>query len=196
LTDWNVYPDSMSLLEARAKFFDRASLGPDGGYQDRWVRIAAKPISFYFPNTRSRVAAARLHDLHHIATGYRSDWPGEPEIAAWELASGCGPYRWAWILNLGAFLVGLLLFPRTLWRAFVRGRHARNLYHIGLAEEQLPLLTVGALRRALRLGPASPAATVSDTLAFVAWSLLAVVYHGAILVGGVVIALLAYRSIV
>jgi hypothetical protein len=186
----------MTLLEARAKFFERALLGPDGGYQDRWVRVEAKPISFYFPNTRSRVAAAKLHDLHHVATGYRSDWPGEAAIAAWELASGCGPYGWAWMLNLGAFFVGLLLFPRALWRGFVRGRHARNLYHLGLSEEQLPLLTVDELRRMLELRPDSPAATLSDTLAFVAWSLVAVVYHSAILGGALVIVLLAYRAAV
>src|SRR4030095_2853358 len=79
------------LYEARARgdrATDKAILSPDGGYSDRWVRVETKPIPFYFPNWPSRVAAARLHDLHHIATDYETDWPGEAEIAAWEIASG------------------------------------------------------------------------------------------------------------
>src|SRR3989454_1824388 len=87
------YPDGLSLFEARALFFRDAKLGPDGGYGDRWVRVETKPIPFYFPNLPSRVAAARLHDLHHIAAEYETDWPGEAEIAAWEIASGCARYR-------------------------------------------------------------------------------------------------------
>jgi hypothetical protein len=94
------YSDGLSLLEARALFFRDAKLGPDGGYGDRWVRVETKPIPFYFPNWRSRVAAARLHDLHHLATDYETDWPGEAEIAAWEIASGCARYHAAWILKL------------------------------------------------------------------------------------------------
>src|SRR4029453_277044 len=70
------YPDGLSLLEARALFFRDAKLGPDGGYGDRWVRVETKPIPFYLPNWPSRVAAARLHDLHHIATGLRNGLAG------------------------------------------------------------------------------------------------------------------------
>jgi hypothetical protein len=112
----------MSLLEARALFFRRANLGHDGGYTDRWVRVESKPIPFYFPNTQARAAAARLHDLHHIAAEYQTDWPGEAEIAAWEIASGCAHHYWAWILNLGALTIGMALYPKRLFRAFVRGR--------------------------------------------------------------------------
>ena len=103
------YPDGFSLLRARALFLRDAKLGPDGGYGDRWVRFETKPIPFYFPNWPSRVAAARLHDLHHIATDYETDWPGEAEIAAWEIASGCARYHAAWILNFGAFGAGLVV---------------------------------------------------------------------------------------
>ncbi len=95
------YPDHLSLLVARSLFFRDAKLGPDGGYGDRWVRIETKPVPFFFPNWPSRVAAARLHDLHHIAAEYETDWPGEAEIAAWEIASGCAGYRAAWFLNVG-----------------------------------------------------------------------------------------------
>jgi hypothetical protein len=123
------YPDDLSLLEARNLFFRVAKLGSDGGYRDRWVRVETKPIPFYFPNWPARVAAARLHDLHHIAAEYETDWPGEAEIAAWEIASGCARYHAAWVLNLGGFGAGLVVAPRRLFRAFLRGHRAKtNLY--------------------------------------------------------------------
>lgn len=87
------YPATMTLAEARARFFERSGLGDYGGYNARWVRVETKPFPVYFPNTACRVEAAKLHDLHHIANEYETDWPGEVEIAAWEIASGCGRSR-------------------------------------------------------------------------------------------------------
>src|SRR2546421_881675 len=164
------YPDDLSLLEARALFFRDAKLGPDGGYGDRWVRVETKPIPFYFPNWPSRVAAARLHDLHHIAAEYETDWPGEAEVAAWEIASGCARYRAAWILNFGGFGAGLILAPRRLFRAFLRGRRAKtNLYQNGFDESRLDRVTVGELRDQLGLRVPLSSARVGDVVLFVLW---------------------------
>jgi hypothetical protein len=144
----------MRLIDARAAFFADAGLGPAGGYNDRWVRIEGKPFPLYFLNTRSRVRSVKLHDLHHIATGYGGDWPGEVEIAAWELASGCGTHWWAWILNVAALTVGLFVAPRRAWRAFKRGRSERNLYREPVDLDALLRLSVGELRS--RLGISLP----------------------------------------
>src|SRR2546423_2548507 len=142
----------MSLREARDLFFARSNLGPDGGYSSRWVRVETKPLPFYFPNWPARIAAARLHDLHHIAAEYKTDWPGEAEIAAWEIASGCGRYYAAWLVNLGGWGAGLVVAPGRTFRAFMRGRSAHtNLYHLGFDETQLDKLTVGELRNELGL---------------------------------------------
>ena len=174
------YPGDMTLGEARALFFARSGLGREGGYSDRWVRVEAKPFPFYFPNTRARVRAAKLHDLHHIALEYQTDWPGEAEIAAWEIASGCGRHGWAWLLNLGAFTVGMALFPRRLYRAFIRGRHAANLYHHPLPEAELMAKTVGWLRGKLGIAGEDLPARVSDRVAFALWCATAVAYHAAL----------------
>ena len=168
----------MTLAEARALFFERSSLGPDGGYFDRWVRVEARPFSFYFPNTRARVEAAKLHDLHHLATGYATDWPGEAEIAAWELAGGCARHAWAWVLDLGAFGVGMVMIPKRLFRAFVRGRRARNLYRGGFPEERLGEVTVGALRERMRVHGDRVSGRWGDTVAFMAWCVAAVAWYG------------------
>jgi hypothetical protein len=164
------YSDHLSLLTARALFFRDSKLGPDGGYSNRWVRVETKPVPFYFPNWPSRVAAARLHDLHHIAAEYQTDWPGEAEIAAWEIASGCAGYHAAWLLNLGGFGAGLIVAPGRLFRAFLRGRRAKtNLYKSGIDESRLDEITVGMLRDQLGLLAPVSSAGPADLALFCLW---------------------------
>ena len=119
------YDDALTLGDARDRYF--AENGLSASYDDRWVklRFGSRQLPV-LPNTRARVAAVRVHDLHHLATDYETTWVGEGEISAWELASGCGPYLAAWVLNLAGFGVGFLLSPRRMLRAFVRGRHSRT----------------------------------------------------------------------
>jgi ubiquinone biosynthesis protein Coq4 len=114
------------------------------------VRIKIGPLPVSFPNTEGRRAALLPHDLHHVATGYATTLVGEAEIGAWELGSGCQHYYAAWILNMGAVLMGLVLAPRRVGRAFRRGLGCTNLYHLGV-DARWPHETVGALRERLRL---------------------------------------------
>ena len=181
------YPNAMTLAEARSLFFARSGLGDDGGYNARWVRIETKPFPIYFPNTARRVEAAKLHDLHHIANEYATDWAGEAEIAAWEIASGCGRHLWAWFLNLGAFTVGIALFPRRLYRAFIRGRHCANLYRDGFPESELPNKNLEWLRDTLRVTDENLPGTPRDKLAFAFWCIAGILYHAAWFATGAVI---------
>ncbi|HEU0015523.1 MAG TPA: hypothetical protein VFQ45_17705 [Longimicrobium sp.] len=189
------YPDAMALDRARDAFFARWGLGADGGYGGRWVRVETRPVPVWFPNTRCRVEAAKLHDLHHVATGYGADWAGEAEIAAWEIAGGCGRYGWAWLLNLGAFTVGMALCPRRLFRAFVRGRRARTLYHGGFDEARLSATRVGELRARLGITAADPHPTAGDRAAFAGWCIAAAAWHGGILAGGLMAAWIAWTIV-
>lgn len=190
------FSDSMTLADARADFFQASNLGPDGGYGDRWVRVETKPIPVFFPNTACRVVAAKLHDLHHIATEYAVDWTGEAEIAAWEIAGGCGRHGWAWLLNLGAFTVGLVRSPRRMFRAFVRGRHAiTNLYQTGFAESDLEKITVGALRRRMGMDEPPPSVRRGDIAAFAVWGMIGVGWHVLFAAGGVACVLMLLRAV-
>ncbi|MBA2538194.1 MAG: hypothetical protein H0V17_01040 [Deltaproteobacteria bacterium] len=92
----------------------------------------------------------KLHDLHHVATGYDTTWTGEAEIGAWEIGAGCGRYWAAWMLNLGATGVGMLHAPRREWRAFIRGRRSKSLYDRAFSEDMLQW-SVRDLRAHLRL---------------------------------------------
>lgn len=141
------------MRDARAQYFRRSGFAEDGGYGDRWVRLkSGSRTVFVFPNTERRVRAVRLHDLHHVLTEYDTTWVGEAEIGAWELGAGCGRHWPAWVLNFGAVAVGLLLAPRRVVRAFVRGRRSGTLYAGEFAEELLDR-TVGELRASLPIAP-------------------------------------------
>jgi hypothetical protein len=115
-----------TLREARATYFAAEGLPPDGGYAKSWVVTWFGPLPFAFPNTAGRKRIAPAHDLHHVATGYATDVLGEAEIGAWEIGTGCRD-RTALRLELRVLGFALPRAPRRLFRAFVRGRHCRNL---------------------------------------------------------------------
>jgi len=159
------YDDALSLRDARERYF--TANGFDGSYSERWVKLKAGPLTLAFPNAPGRVRAVKLHDLHHVVTDYNTTWTGEAEIAAWELASGCGRFFWAWYLNLSGFGIGLAIAPRQVVRAFVRGRHTNNLYRVeGELRESTLRRSVGDLRGALGLDRSVPAARIADLALF------------------------------
>lgn len=125
------YPDELPMIEARLLYFRANGFGDDGGYSKKieWVKLGPLPIPVF--NPPARVRALRFHDMHHVLTGYDTNWAGEFEIAGWELAQGCGDVWVAWLLNLGIVALGILVMPRRVARAFLRGRHSRNLYREG-----------------------------------------------------------------
>src|SRR5262249_19301990 len=124
-------------------------------------------IPFVSYNSKARVSAARIHDIHHVLTGYGTPLKGETEIGAWGISSGCGKYWAAWLLNLVSFSIGIVFWSRAVWMAFVRGRHSRSLYTAG-ADEKLLNANLSQLRDTLGLAT-TKAATQSDQVAFVAW---------------------------
>jgi hypothetical protein len=145
------YPDDSLVLDARTEYFSRSGFEFDGGYADRWVRLKARGVTvLIFPNTAARVRSVKLHDLHHVLTEYDTTWAGEAEIGAWELASGCGRHYPAWLLNTGAVMIGLLVWPKRVYAAFQRGRRSGNLYTAQFTDDLLHT-TVGELRRRIRL---------------------------------------------
>ena len=151
-----MYADGSTVRAARAEYF-AANGFSEAGYNESWVKLGKLgPIPLAFPNSASRKRAVRLHDLHHVATGYPTTWTGEAEIAAWELAGGCGNHVAAWVLNTFAMAYGLVIAPRRIYRAFKRGRKSRTLYHTGWDESLLDL-AVGELRKKLGLDRADAA---------------------------------------
>jgi len=157
------YEESMTMREARARYFDVNSFGANGGYDDAWVDFKFGPVPMPFPNTPGRVRAVRHHDLHHILTGFDTDLVGEFEISAWEIGAGCKDFIAAWVLNLGGMAGGgFFRCPRRTFRAFVRGRRERSTYGEEL-EAMLDLQVHEARAKFTPLtGQAAPKATAAD----------------------------------
>lgn len=161
-------PDTITMREGRRRYFEANGFGETGGYNDPWVDFHLGPIPMPFRNTSARRNAVRYHDLHHILTGYDTDFVGELEIAGWEIGAGCKSFVAAWLLNLGGMAAGCVRAPRRVFAAFVRGRRQRTLY--GETFEPLLDLSVGEARRRFG-GDGVARATVADVALF----LLAVV---------------------
>jgi hypothetical protein len=167
------YDPNIEMKQALSIYFEKNAFGPDGGYNDAWVDFKLGPIPFPFPNTKGRVRAVRYHDLHHILTGYDTNYAGELEIAGWEIGAGCKDFVAAWVLNLGGMAGGLFRAPIRTFRAFVRGRHNKTFY--GLPFEELLGLTVAEARRRAGTDEPAPRATIADALLFAMWCSLGLV---------------------
>lgn len=162
----------MTIAEGLAYYLLRYCLG-DGGYTNRWFKINFFwKFTLILPNISNRREAVKFHDLHHVLTEYETGLKGEAEIGAWEIASGCGKYWAAWLLNMGSLSYGFVLYPRAVYRAFIRGRHSKSLYY-GFPYADLLLNTsVAEMRSRLHIPTSTPSATVGDKLSFMLWVLL------------------------
>jgi hypothetical protein len=136
-------------------------------YSDRWVHFRFGPFYLLFPSTKSRRAAIPFHDLHHVLTGYQATPLGEAEIGAWEIATGLHRFWSGWVLDLFALGYGVAIAPHRTYRAFIRGRHSRNLYGADYTDE---LLDTGLdeMREKLHLKE-DHEATAADKRAFAFW---------------------------
>ncbi|MBL9017248.1 MAG: hypothetical protein JNL83_23880, partial [Myxococcales bacterium] len=132
--------------------------------------------------TEARRRAVKYHDLHHVVTGYQTDLAGEAEIAAWELSTGCRRMPAAFVLNLFALALGLVIAPRRVVRAWARGRATKNLY----AEPAIdPLLgkTVEGVTHELGLDAPAPRPRLRDAASTVLFGLPALAVLASPLVG-------------
>lgn len=104
----------------------------EGSYSDPTFSIPVLGRLVTVPNPVGRQQGIRVHDLHHVVTGYSTDLVGESEAAAFELGAGVGlHYGAALFFTTTAFVMGLLRCPVRTMRAFVRGCGVRkSLYQV------------------------------------------------------------------
>jgi hypothetical protein len=150
--DPTVYDDNETVRRALDKYFAKAGFDAST-YDDKWVRIPAGPIHLVYPNFAARRELVRLHDLHHIATGFDTSFLGEWSISAWEVASGLRIHPLVALIIVSGFLSGLLIAPRKTLRAYRRGKACTNLF-ASVYDDTLLELTVGELRARINM-PAS-----------------------------------------
>ena len=138
---------SLRMREALDQYFKLNGFTAEG-YTAPTFTLKLLGIPFTFPSTAGRKRALPLHDFHHILTGYGTDWVGEAEIGAWELRAGCKDLA-AYVLNGGGVVIGLLLSPLRVWRAFRAARGQRTLYREAESYQEMLELTVATLRTRL-----------------------------------------------
>ncbi len=168
--------DNPTVGAARAAFFRDNGFPSDGGYDDEHAEAEFGPLRYRVKSSKARGDALRVHDLHHVATGYPTDWRGEAEISAWELGSRLGTrFPYAWITVLFGVFSGIVAHLGPTFRAFVRGRRSQNLYGDRFDAAWLDR-RLSTLRAELRLEEETPRAKASDALAFVGWSVVAAIF--------------------
>lgn len=173
--------DPTTLGAARSSYYQVNGFGDDGGDALAWVPIKVWKLTLRIPNTAGRRRAVRVHDLHHVLTGYQTDLAGESEIAAWELASGCRQMPAAFVLNAFALALGTVIAPIRVTRAWARGRSTRNLYgDSGI--DQLLTREVAEVRARLGLIDAAPRVRVRDVVAMTCVALPPLAILGALVV--------------
>lgn len=145
------YSDSMCMKEARDLFLASNHLSVEGYSAPTFtLRVLGLPLKF--PNTAARKRAVPLHDLHHVLTGYGTNWMGEAEIGAWELRAGCNSFI-TYFLNGGGVIIGMLLSPSRVWRAFRAAKGQHTLYLDSLSYERLLQMSIAEVRQRLRIPP-------------------------------------------
>lgn len=98
-------------------------------YDEPRTKASFLGLDFSVPNTPAHRRAIKLHDLHHVATGYGTDVRGEGEISAWELRGGLrGLDLYVGGIVLSGALLGFVIAPRRTWRAWKAGAKARPLW--------------------------------------------------------------------
>jgi hypothetical protein len=140
------YVNSLKLRDALQLYFSKYHF-ENGGYDWKYFKLKIGPFYFPIPNTKGRVEAVKLHDIHHIITEYKATLQGEAEISGWEIASGCNKYYTARFLNSCSFFYGMFFFPLKMYKAFLKGRNVyTNFYQNFEYNEDLLSKTVGELR--------------------------------------------------
>jgi len=119
----------MTIQQELENFYTRVGFGDVPGKRSLTVPVYTGCLLVPLPNIETRHKYLKYHDMHHLMTDYSVGRIGEGEVSAWELGTGSflkSPLLG--VMNLIALSTGLVLEPRRMWLAFVRGCQSENLY--------------------------------------------------------------------
>ena len=160
-----------NIKDALNTFYKKNDFGVGGGANEKTAKIKIGRWNFIIPNTQGRKRALIFHDIHHLVAGYNVDFKGESEIGGWEIGSNCKGYLTALFLNLMAFTAGVFIYPKRVFKSFVRGRHSQNLYHNIIEKDELLTMSIKEIKTLLRLELPYKRTTL-DVFFFVIWILI------------------------
>lgn len=130
----------MTIYEELKTYWQQNNLPDDGGVTDSFNVAKVGIFSFKYPNLDGN--ALLLHDLNHLITGYKTNWQGECEVSAWELASGGRKgYSRTWIYPISLVLLGMIICPIKTIKAYREGKVRTNSFILSLQNRNLLELT-------------------------------------------------------
>lgn len=119
----------MTILKELEQYWQSHDLPSDGGAKDKFNEAKIGKFSFKYPNLDGK--ALILHDINHPITGYTTNWTGECEVSAWELASGGRKgYPRTWIYPISLVILGLIICPKRTLKAYKSGLGKQNSFII------------------------------------------------------------------
>lgn len=159
-----------SLGQLRETFRDVNGIA-DTNRRVEWIMIG--PIPVPIPNPPARRRALRIHDVHHLVTGYRTDLAGEFEISAWECSAGLANEPVAWIFCPSGTLGGMLRYPKRIVAAFARGRADRTLF--GQDPDVTDALSLAQATTSCCATTEASAPTIRDWLGAAKWAAVGII---------------------
>jgi hypothetical protein len=161
-----------TLKQALQVFYDDNNFGEEGGIKEDWVWLKFKFFSIPIPNFDQRKTNVWKHDILHILLGYDTSWKGETSVAGWTLGSGgWGNILIAWFLDISAFGIGLICFPKSTYEAFIRGRKSLSPHLLGIEKEKLFQANIDDLKHDFGFNKSEFEASLKDKLLFIGWIL-------------------------
>ena len=168
----------ITLKQSLQVFYDDNNFGEDGGIKENWVWLKFKFISIPMPNFEQRKTNVWKHDILHILLGYDTSWKGETSVAGWTLGSGgWGNILIAWLLDISAFGIGLVCFPKSTYQAFIRGRNSLSPHLLGIGKDKLFQTDVEELKQDFGFNRHNFNASLTDKLVFIGWSFLTILFY-------------------
>jgi hypothetical protein len=146
-------PSSMRVRDALDVYLAENGFTKEG-YDSPKTTGSLLGLAFSVPNPPSHQRAVRLHDLHHVATGFGTDHAGEAEISVWQARRGllaAGMYVTGIVLVNVA--LGVVLAPRRTLRALRESTPGISLFGASVDYDSLLELSVGELREMLAIPP-------------------------------------------
>jgi hypothetical protein len=159
-------------------FYEVNGYGEEGGINNDWIWLKFKYFSLPIPNVKGRRENVWRHDMLHILLDYPPTWRGEGQVAGWVLGSGgWGKFYVAWFFCWSVFGVGFVFFPKSTFKAFVRGRNTLSPYLLGIEKEKLYQGDIEVLKKDFGFDKRRFEAKLQDRILFIGWALVVVLWY-------------------
>jgi len=180
----------MTIKHELEQFYNRVGFGQTLGKRPLTVSVYTGCLLVPLPNIEARHKYLKYHDIHHLVNDYSVGRIGEGEVSAWELGTGSflnSPLLG--IMNLIALSTGLVLQPKRMWLAYVRGCLSKNLYSakIRKAVDAEQWLSIDEIKNDIVEIKGTKLPTMLRTLEFATYCVAAMLIHAAIAIPALIL---------